>query len=154
MLPFKTRRTLDHFAVIQPPTNAKYIFFQGGLLHFLPVCINVKLRTRKLLLSKARNKMYLHFIMIKEDQFRGIFFFFFKFSIFCLHFQLTLSPFSFVCYRCLFGKVLVRLGRPRRLFTRSNLISFRWIWLEFKLIQYFLPVLVTCSPVPDPGLRE
>ena len=34
MIPFKTLRTLDHFAVIQPPTNAKYIFFQGGLLFF------------------------------------------------------------------------------------------------------------------------
>ena len=41
-------------------------------------------------------------------------------------------PFFFVCYR-------------RRLFIRSNLISSRWIWLEFKLIQNFMPVLVTCK---------
>ena len=40
---------------------------------------------------------------------------------------------------------LVRLGRARRLFIRSNLISPRWIWLEFKLIQYFMPILVTCK---------
>ena len=40
---------------------------------------------------------------------------------------------------------LVPLGRPRRLFTRSNLISSRPIWLEFKLIQYFIPVLLTCK---------
>ena len=53
MIPFKTLRTLNHFAVIQPPTNAKYIFFQGGLLLFLPVCINVKWKIRKLLLSKV-----------------------------------------------------------------------------------------------------
>ena len=71
MIPFKTLGTLDHFAVIQPPTNAKYIFFQGGLLLFLPVCINVKWKIRKLLLSKARNKMCPHLILIK-DQFRGI----------------------------------------------------------------------------------
>ena len=43
----------------------------------------------------------------------------------------------FVCYR-------------RRLFIRSNLISSRWIWLEFKLIQYFMPVLVTCKFDDDP----
>lgn len=71
MIPFKTLRTLDHFAVIQPPTKAKYIFFLGGLLLFLPVCINVKWKIRKLLLSKARNKMCPHLILIK-DQFRGI----------------------------------------------------------------------------------
>ena len=35
------------------------------------------------------------------------------------HPQLPLLPFFFVCYR-------------RRLFIRSNLISSRWIWLEFK----------------------
>ena len=45
---------------------------------------------------------------------------------------------------------LVRLGRPHRLFTRSNLISSRWILLEFKLIQYFMPVLVTCKFDDDP----
>ena len=71
MIPFKTLRTLDHFAVIQPPTNADYIFFQGGLLLFLPVCINVEWEIRKLLLIKARNKMCLHLFLIK-DQFRGI----------------------------------------------------------------------------------
>ena len=43
----QTLRTLDHFAVLQPPTNAKYIFFQGGLRLFLPVCINVKWKIRK-----------------------------------------------------------------------------------------------------------
>ena len=57
MLPL---RTLAH----------KYIFFQGGLLLFLPVCINVEWKIRKLLLSKARNKMCPHLILIK-DQFRG-----------------------------------------------------------------------------------
>ena len=101
MLPFKTRRTLDHFAVIQPPTNARYIFFQGGLLHFLPVCINVKWRTRKLLLSKARNKMYLHFIMIKEDQFRGIFFFFFFFFFQIFNILLAFSTYSVAFLFCL-----------------------------------------------------
>ena len=54
MLPL---RTLDH----------KYILFQGGLL---PVYINVEWKIRKLL-SKAKNKVYLHLILIK-DQFRGI----------------------------------------------------------------------------------
>ena len=53
------------------------------------------------------------------------------------HPQLSLLPFFFVCYR-------------RRLFIRSNLISSRWIWLEFKLIQYFMPVLVTCKFDDDP----
>ena len=61
MLPFKTLRTLDH----------KYIFCQGGLLLYLPGCINVEWKIRKLLLRKARNKMCPHLILIK-DQFRGI----------------------------------------------------------------------------------
>ena len=61
MLPFKTLHTLDH----------EYIFFQGGLLLFLPVCIDVEWKIRKLLLSKARNKMCPHLILIK-DQVRGI----------------------------------------------------------------------------------
>ena len=43
----------DHFAAIQPPTKAKYIFFLGGLLLFLPVYINVKWKIGKLLLSKV-----------------------------------------------------------------------------------------------------
>ena len=53
MIPFKTLRTLDHFAVIQPSTKAKYIFFLGGVLLVLLVCINVKWKIRKLLLSKV-----------------------------------------------------------------------------------------------------
>ena len=53
------------------------------------------------------------------------------------HPQLSLLPFFFVCYR-------------RRLFIRSNLISSRWIWLEFKLIQYFMRVLVICKFDDDP----
>ena len=137
MIPFKTMRTLDHFAVIQPPKNAKYIFFQGGLLLFLPVCINVKWKIRKLLLSKARNKMCRNLILIK-DQFRGNNFFFFKFSTFAciLNFPCRLSFLlaTDVSLEKFQKGFLVRLGRPRRLFTRSNLISSRWIWLEFKLI--------------------
>ena len=100
MIPFKILRTLHHFAVIQPPTKAKYIFFQGGLLLFLPICINVKWKIRKLLLSKARNKLWPNLILI-IDQFRGIFFFsfFFKFSTFCLQLSLSL----FVCVEVLRG---------------------------------------------------
>ena len=97
MIPFKTLRTLDHFAVIQPPTNAKYIFFQGGLLLFLPVCINVNWKGRKLLLSKARHKMCPNLILIK-DQFRGIDFFFLL-QIF--NFLLAFSTFSIAFLFCL-----------------------------------------------------
>ena len=95
MIPFKTLRTLDHFAVIQPPTNAKYIFFQGGLLLFLPVCINVKWKIRKMLLSKARNKICPYLILI-EDQFRGTDFFHQIFN-----FLLAFSTFSVAFLFCL-----------------------------------------------------
>ena len=78
----------------------------------------------------------------------------FKFSTLCLHFQLSLSPFFLFATDVFLEKFqkgfLVPLGRSRRLFTRSNLISSRWIWLEFKLIQYFMPVLVTCKFDDDP----
>ena len=74
------------------------------------------------------------------------------------NFVLAFSSFSVAFLFCLlqtpflekFQKgFLVPLGRPHRLFTRSNLISSRWIWLEFKLIQYFMPVLV-CKFDDDP----
>ena len=71
MIPFKSLRTLDNFAVIEPPTNAKCMFFQGCLLLFLPFSINIEWKIRKLLFSKARSGMCPHFTLIK-DQFRGI----------------------------------------------------------------------------------
>ena len=78
-----------------------------------------------------------------------------------LNFQLCACIFNFLCrLSFLFATdvfleklqkgVLVSLGRPRRLFDRSNLISSRWVWLELKLIQYFMPVLVTCKFDDDP----
>ena len=76
------------------------------------------------------------------------------------NFQLFAYNFNFLCrLSFLFAPVflekfqkgfLAPLGRPRRLFTRSNLISSRLIWLEFKLIQYLMPVLVTCKFDDDP----
>ena len=52
----------------------------------------------------------------------------------------TAGPYPTVC----------QSSRTPRLFIRSNLISSGWIWLEFKLIQYFMPVLVTCKFADDP----
>ena len=64
-----------------PIQTQNIFYFKVFLLLFLPVCINVKWKIRTLLLSKARNKMCPNLILIK-DQFRGIVFFFFKFSFF------------------------------------------------------------------------
>ena len=69
------------------------------------------------------------------------------------NFVLAFSNFSVAFLFCLLQtsfwkvpeRILVPLGRPRRFFTQSNLISSKWIWLEFKLIQYFMPVLVICK---------
>ena len=81
------------------------------------------------------------------------------FSVAFILFIYFLIFFFFFCYRRLLEKFqkcfLVPLGLPRRLFTGSNLISSRWIWLEFKLIQYFMLVLVTCKfddgPIKNKG---
>ena len=118
MIPFKTLRTLDNFAVIQPPPPPckRKIYFLSRwsvfffFFFFLSVCINVRWKIRTLLLSKARNKMCPNFILIK-DQFRGLDLFSSNFQLFACIFQLSLSPFSFVCYRGLSGKV------PERLFS-------------------------------------
>ena len=78
-----------------------------------------------------------------------------------INFQLFVCIFNFLCrLSFLFAtdvflakvpeRLFSTLGRPRRLFTRSNIISSRWIWLEFKLIQYFMPVLITCKFDNDP----
>ena len=96
-------------------------------------------------------RCYIRFIIIFQIfnfvlaflTFSVAFFFFFFFFFFCL--------FATDVFLEKFQKgFLVPLGRPRRLFTRSNLISSRWIWLEFKLIQYFMPDLVTCKLDNDP----
>ena len=87
---------------------------------------------------------YIRFIIIFQ-----IFNFVLAFSTFSVAFLFCLLQTSFwKSSRKAF--YLVPLGRPRWLFTRSNLISSRWIWLEFKLIQYFMPVLVICKFDDDP----
>ena len=66
------------------------------------------------------------------------------------NFVLAFSTFSVAFLFCLlqtsFGKVPERHFSTLRSTTpaiyRSNLISSSWIWLEFKLIQYFMAVLV------------
>ena len=113
--------------------------------------LNGKLK-KELLLSKTRNKMCPNLIWSKIS-FAGLIFS-------SSNFQLLAGIFDFLCrFSFLFATdvflekfqkgFLVRLGRPRRLFIRFNLIS-GWIWLEFKLIQHSMPVLVTCKFDDDP----